>query len=111
MLKGLDVLVFDVQDAGARFYTYMATMGYAMEAAARKGIEFIVLDRPNPISAARVEGPLMDTDLSDLHRLFPAAGPPRHDHRGAGANVQRGESDGSQAERDPDAGLTPRHVV
>jgi uncharacterized protein YbbC (DUF1343 family) len=76
MLKGLDVLVFDVQDAGARFYTYMSTMGYAMEAAARKGVEFIVLDRPNPISAARLEGPLMDPDLRSFTGYFPM--PVRH---------------------------------
>lgn len=76
MLKGLDVLVFDVQDAGARFYTYMSTMGYAMEAAARKGVEFIVLDRPNPISASRLEGPLMDPDLRSFTGYFPM--PIRH---------------------------------
>jgi uncharacterized protein YbbC (DUF1343 family) len=76
MLKGLDVLVFDVQDAGARFYTYMSTMGYAMEAAAGKGIEFVVLDRPNPISAARLEGPLMDPDLKSFTGYFPL--PVRH---------------------------------
>jgi uncharacterized protein YbbC (DUF1343 family)/CubicO group peptidase (beta-lactamase class C family) len=76
MLKDLDVLVFDMQDAGARFYTYMSTMGYAMEAAAKKGIEFVVLDRPNPISAARVEGPLMDPDLKSFTGYFPL--PVRH---------------------------------
>ena len=76
MLKGLDVLVFDVQDAGARFYTYMSTMGYAMEAAARKGVEFIVLDRPNPISASRLEGPPMDPDLRSFTGYFPL--PVRH---------------------------------
>jgi uncharacterized protein YbbC (DUF1343 family) len=76
MLKGLDVLVFDLQDAGARFYTYMSTMGYAMEAAARKRIEFVVLDRPNPISASRIEGPLMDPDLESFTGYFPL--PVRH---------------------------------
>jgi uncharacterized protein YbbC (DUF1343 family)/CubicO group peptidase (beta-lactamase class C family) len=76
MLKGLDVLVFDVQDAGARFYTYMTTMGYAMEAAARAGIAFCVLDRPNPISAARVEGPVMDANLKSFTGYFPL--PVRH---------------------------------
>jgi uncharacterized protein YbbC (DUF1343 family) len=76
MLKGLDVLVFDVQDAGARFYTYMTTMAYAMEAAARRGIEFIVLDRPNPITALRVEGPVMDSDLKSFTGYFPL--PVRH---------------------------------
>ncbi|MBI5579462.1 MAG: DUF1343 domain-containing protein [Deltaproteobacteria bacterium] len=76
MLKGLDVLVFDVQDAGARFYTYMSTLGYALEAAATKGIEFVVLDRPNPISATRVEGPVMDPDLRSFTGYFPL--PVRH---------------------------------
>jgi uncharacterized protein YbbC (DUF1343 family) len=60
MLRGLDALVFDIQDAGARFYTYETTMAYAMEAAARAGIPFYVLDRPNPITGNHVEGPLLD---------------------------------------------------
>jgi uncharacterized protein YbbC (DUF1343 family) len=76
MLKDLDALVFDIQDAGVRFYTYMSTMGYGMEAAAQKGIEFVVLDRPNPIGAARVEGPLLDRDLTSFTAYFPL--PVRH---------------------------------
>jgi uncharacterized protein YbbC (DUF1343 family) len=76
MLKGLDALVFDVQDVGARFYTYMTTMAYAMEAAAQKGIEFVVLDRPNPITASRVEGPVLDPDLRSFTGYFPL--PVRH---------------------------------
>ena len=63
MLQGLHTLVFDIQDIGARFYTYITTMGYAMEAAAAAGIEFFVLDRPNPIGGTQVEGPLLDDDL------------------------------------------------
>jgi uncharacterized protein YbbC (DUF1343 family) len=59
-LQGLDALVFDIQDIGTRFYTYESTMGLAMEAAAEAGIKFIVLDRPNPIGGALVEGPLLD---------------------------------------------------
>lgn len=62
MLAGLDALVFDLQDAGARFYTYACTMDYAMQAAAQAHIPFIVLDRPNPIGADRVEGPMLDAD-------------------------------------------------
>jgi uncharacterized protein YbbC (DUF1343 family)/CubicO group peptidase (beta-lactamase class C family) len=58
-LAGLDALVFDIQDVGARFYTYIATMGQAMEAAAAAHIKFIVLDRVNPIGGVRVEGPLL----------------------------------------------------
>jgi len=62
-LRGLDALVFDIQDVGARFYTYLATMGMALEEAAKAGIAFIVLDRPDPINGTTVEGPLL-TDLS-----------------------------------------------
>ncbi|HHK40820.1 MAG TPA: DUF1343 domain-containing protein, partial [Planctomycetaceae bacterium] len=60
MLEGIDVLVFDIQDIGCRFYTYISTMGLAMEAAAEQGKEFVVLDRPNPIGGTIVEGPLLD---------------------------------------------------
>ncbi|HEX3579790.1 MAG TPA: exo-beta-N-acetylmuramidase NamZ domain-containing protein [Thermoanaerobaculia bacterium] len=58
-LAGLDALVFDIQDVGTRFYTYIATMGLAMEAAAAAHVKFIVLDRVNPIGGADVEGPLL----------------------------------------------------
>ena len=71
MLKGLDALVFDIQDAGVRFYTYISTMGYAMEAAAQKGIDFYVLDRPNPINSSLVQGPVMDRDLRCFTGYFP----------------------------------------
>jgi uncharacterized protein YbbC (DUF1343 family)/CubicO group peptidase (beta-lactamase class C family) len=60
MLHGLDALVFDIADVGVRFYTYESTMAYALEAAAKAGIPFFVLDRPNPITGTRVEGPLLD---------------------------------------------------
>jgi uncharacterized protein YbbC (DUF1343 family) len=59
-LQGLDVLVFDIQDIGARFYTYLATMAMALEEAKTAGIDFIVLDRPNPIRGDIVEGPVTD---------------------------------------------------
>ena len=61
-LKELDALVFDIQDIGARFYTYMSTLGYAMEEAAKARIPVFVLDRPNPIGGVEVEGPLADAD-------------------------------------------------
>jgi uncharacterized protein YbbC (DUF1343 family)/CubicO group peptidase (beta-lactamase class C family) len=70
MLKGLDALVFDIQDAGVRFYTYITTMGYAMETAARKRISFYVLDRPNPITASIVQGPILDRDLKSFTGYF-----------------------------------------
>ena len=59
-LAGIDVLVFDIQDIGARFYTYLATMAMALESAKNAGLEFVVLDRPNPIGGAIVEGPRVD---------------------------------------------------
>jgi uncharacterized protein YbbC (DUF1343 family)/CubicO group peptidase (beta-lactamase class C family) len=62
MLKDIDVLVFDIQDIGARFYTYVSTMGLAMEEAAKNGKTFVVLDRVNPINGMDVEGPLADGD-------------------------------------------------
>lgn len=58
MLRGLDALVYDIQDIGCRSYTFISTMGKAMEAASEQGVEFYVLDRPNPLGGERVEGPM-----------------------------------------------------
>ena len=63
-LKGLDALVFDIQDVGCRFYTYPATMGLCMEAAAEAGIEFIVLDRVNPIDGVTMDGPVLTEETT-----------------------------------------------
>ncbi|MGV3534042.1 MAG: exo-beta-N-acetylmuramidase NamZ family protein [Chthoniobacteraceae bacterium] len=63
MLRGIDVLVFDMQDIGVRSYTYISTMVRCMEAAGEAGIEFMVLDRPNPLGGIRVEGPPLDSDV------------------------------------------------
>ena len=63
MLRGVDVLVFDMQDVGARFYTYSCTMLSALERAAAARVPFYVLDRPNPITGTHVEGPVLDADL------------------------------------------------
>jgi uncharacterized protein YbbC (DUF1343 family)/CubicO group peptidase (beta-lactamase class C family) len=71
MLRGLDALVYDIQDVGARYYTYITTMAYCMEAAKANGLEFFVLDRPNPISAAIVQGPVMDRDLKSFIGFYP----------------------------------------
>jgi len=60
MLKGIDVMVYDIQDIGCRSYTYISTMGLAMEAAADNNIEFVVLDRPNPLGGFKVEGNLVE---------------------------------------------------
>ncbi len=76
MLNGLDAFVFDIQDAGVRFYTYVTTMVYAMEASAKKGIVFYVLDRPNPLTGSVVQGPVMDRDLRSFVGYFPM--PIRH---------------------------------
>jgi uncharacterized protein YbbC (DUF1343 family) len=62
MLTEVDILLYDIQDVGVRFYTYISTMGEGMEAAADKGIPFVILDRPNPVTAARVEGSMIDLD-------------------------------------------------
>jgi uncharacterized protein YbbC (DUF1343 family) len=69
MLQGVDVLMFDIQDIGARPYTYVWTMAMAMEEAARRNIPFIVLDRPNPITA-RVDGPLMQMDVREVTQVI-----------------------------------------
>ncbi len=71
MLRGLDVLVYDIQDIGVRSYTYISTMGYAMEAAAENGIEFIVLDRPNPLTGLRVEGPMLENSYKSFVGMYP----------------------------------------
>jgi uncharacterized protein YbbC (DUF1343 family)/CubicO group peptidase (beta-lactamase class C family) len=64
MLKGIDTLVYDIQDIGCRFYTYTATCGLAMEAAAENHIKFVVLDRPNPLNGNDVEGAVADEELT-----------------------------------------------
>jgi len=61
VMKNLDAVVFDVQDAGAPFYTYETTLGYFLEAAAKAGVEVVVLDRPNPITGSFVQGPVSDS--------------------------------------------------
>lgn len=63
MLEGIDVLVYDIQDIGARFYTYISTLGLCMEAAAEHGIKIYVLDRPNPLGGTKFDGPIQDDDL------------------------------------------------
>jgi uncharacterized protein YbbC (DUF1343 family) len=63
MLDGIEVLVFDIQDVGVRYYTYLTTLVYVLEEAGRRGIPVVVLDRPNPITGRLVEGPVTDGDL------------------------------------------------
>lgn len=76
MLDGLDALVFDIQDVGARYYTYVWTMVYAMRACARAGIEMIVLDRPNPLGGVHVEGGAVE--LACRSFVGPLSVPNRH---------------------------------
>ena len=73
MLNQVDVLIFDLQDVGARYYTYIHTMALAMKACHNQGKSFIVLDRPNPINGVEVEGTVLDPDFSSLVGLYPLA--------------------------------------
>ena len=66
MLRGVDTLVFDIQDAGARFYTYSCTMLYALDQASKSHLPFYLLDRPNPVTGVHVEGPLLDDNLQSF---------------------------------------------
>jgi uncharacterized protein YbbC (DUF1343 family) len=72
-LAGLDALVFDIQDVGSRYYTYLATMGLSMRAAAARKVRFIVLDRPNPIGGAAVEGGVVHAGFESFVGLWPLA--------------------------------------
>ena len=76
MLKGLDTIVIDLQDIGARFYTYTTTLAYVMEEAAKRKIAVVVLDRPNPITGVQVEGPSLDPAELGFTAYFPM--PIRH---------------------------------
>ena len=76
VLKRLDAVVIDLADAGARFYTYETTTGYFLEAAAKAGIEVVILDRPNPITGSFVQGPVSDAGRENFTNYFPE--PPRH---------------------------------
>lgn len=71
MLKGVDVLVYDIQDIGCRSFTYISTMGLAMEAAAEAGIEFMVLDRPNPLGGIRIEGSIAEKGFLSFVSPYP----------------------------------------
>ncbi len=75
-LEGVEVLLFDVQDVGARYYTYVSTMALAMEAAAEQGIPFVVLDRPNPVGGRLVQGNVLDTAFASFVGRYPV--PMRH---------------------------------
>jgi uncharacterized protein YbbC (DUF1343 family) len=76
MLKDVDVLIYDLQEVGGRTWTYVSTMALAMQAAAKKGIPFVVLDRPNPIGGEIVEGALLDPKFKSFVGMYPI--PARH---------------------------------
>src|SRR5262249_7344865 len=76
MLAGLDALLFDVQDVGSRYYTFIYTMLYALEACAAAGLRFVVLDRPNPLGGDALEGNLLDPAFTSFVGLHPL--PVRH---------------------------------
>lgn len=71
MLKDVDVLVYDIQDNGCRSYTFISTMGLAMEAAAANGVKFVVLDRPNPVGGNKVEGPIRTAECTSFISQYP----------------------------------------
>jgi uncharacterized protein YbbC (DUF1343 family) len=71
MLKSIDVLVYDIQDIGSRSYTYISTLGLAMEAAAENNIQFVVLDRPNPLGGARMEGAVVRQGFTSFVSQYP----------------------------------------
>ena len=71
MLQNIDVLIYDIQDIGVRSYTFISTMGLAMEAAAENNIEFVVLDRPNPLGGLKVEGNITEKGFTSFISQFP----------------------------------------
>ena len=91
ILAGIDTIVVDLQDIGTRFYTYMTTMAYMMEAAAKQNIKVMVLDRPNPINGLQIEGPNLDRKFIGFTGYFPM--PIRHGlTMGELAQLFRGEN-------------------
>ncbi len=71
MLGSVDLLIYDIQDVGARFYTYISTMGLVMDAAAEAGIPVLVLDRPNPLGGRLIDGPILDDSLRSFVGMYP----------------------------------------
>ena len=83
-LAGLDAVVVDLQDAGCRFYTYLTTLGYVLEEAAKAKVKVFVLDRPNPIRSDVVEGPPADADALTFVAYHTDSDPDGDDDRRAG---------------------------
>ena len=110
-LKGIDTLVYDIQDIGCRFYTYISTLGLVLEAAKEHGLKVVVLDRPNPIGGVAVEGPVRDAGPGVVRRLPRAAAAARADGRRAGHAVQRGARARGRPGRGPGDRLAARRHV
>ena len=112
MLDGLDVLVIDLQDIGARFYTYTTTMAYVLEEAAKRRLPVIVLDRPNPINGFQIEGPALDKAQIGFTGYY-APMPIRHGLTiGELARLFNGENKiGADADRHRGEELAARRVV
>jgi len=70
-LEGLDIIIYDIQDVGARFYTYISTLGLVMESAAKSNIKVLVLDRPNPLTGNKIEGPTLDLKYQTFVGYYP----------------------------------------
>src|SRR6185295_6668217 len=117
MLRGLDVLVIDLQDVGTRIYTYIYTMAYCLEAARAHGVKVIVCDRPNPIGGVQVEGPMLVRGFESFVGLYPI--PMRHgmtigelaglfnDHFGIGAKLEVAPMEGWRREMYHDMAAAP----
>jgi len=73
MLKGINVLIYDLQDIGVRYYTYISTLFYVMEASAEYNIPLLILDRPNPLGGAKIEGPILQNDFQSFIGIAPIA--------------------------------------
>ena len=71
MLDGIDLVIYDIQDVGARFYTYISTLGIVMEAAGKNGVNVMVLDRPNPLGGEIIEGAILDTAFKSFVGYYP----------------------------------------
>ncbi len=111
MLEGLDLLLIDLQDVGARYYTFIWTMYLCLRACARAGLEVVICDRPNPINGVTTEGPMLDPAYSLVCRAPPAPCPARAHHRRALPPVSGGSVPEPEGVRAPDARLGTRHVV
>ena len=88
-LEGIELMIFDLQDVGARFYTYISTLHYVMEACAENNIPLLLLDRPNP-NGAYVDGPVLDTAFTILCGHASHSGGLRTDHWRTGRNDKWG---------------------